>query len=278
MRTEKCSPVALITGGSAGIGAACVRKFLAAGWNVSVLALPDSNMNWLNDIGVVTTAGDVTSEWARESAVQRTLSAYGRIDLLLNSAGVGLYATPSETSLALFSRLLDVNVLAPLALAQLVIPVMLDQKSGMIATMGSVAGNIALPWAAAYSASKAALHSIHDALRIELRRTTIHLINVCPGIVDTEFRKNVLDGQPPQMVREIRFIVSPDVVANAVFRAVEVRRRTVYLPAVGWLFSTLGRMAPWVMDLYLSRLLHSPSINRLKCDAGESTNSWPRSR
>ena len=261
MGTEKSEPVALITGGSAGIGAACARKFLAAGWKVSVLALPDSNMNWLKAAGVVTTAGDVTSEWDRESAVQRTLSAYGRIDLLINNAGVGLYATPSETSSALFSRLLDVNVVAPLALAQLVIPVMLDQKSGMIATMGSVAGNVALPWAAAYSASKAALHSIHDALRVELRRTPIHLIKVCPGIVDTDFRNHVLDGQPPQSVRDIRVIVSPDVVADAVFRAVEVRRRTVYLPAVGWLFSALGLMAPWGMDLYLSRLSHSPEAS-----------------
>lgn len=142
MRIPKSIPVALITGGSAGIGAACVRKFLAAGWKVSALALPDSNMNWLKAAGVVTTAGDITSEWAGESAVERTLSAYGRIDLLINNAGVGLYATPRETSSALFLRLLDVNVVAPLALAQLAIPVMLDQKSGIIVTMGSVAGTL----------------------------------------------------------------------------------------------------------------------------------------
>jgi len=143
------SPVVLITGGSAGIGAACVRKFLAENWNVSVFALPDGNLDWLTSGKVLVTPGDVTSEQDRERAVERVLNSYGRVDVLINNAGVGLYGLPTEASSDLFSRLLAVNVVAPLALAQLVIPVMLDQKSGVVVTVGSVAGQVALPWCAA---------------------------------------------------------------------------------------------------------------------------------
>jgi short-subunit dehydrogenase len=190
--------------------------------------------------------------------VYRTLEAYGRIDVLINNAGVGLYALPTETPSALFSRLLHINVVAPLSLAQLVIPVMRDQGSGAIVTMGSVAAHVALPWAAAYSASKAALNSIHNSLRIELRRTPVHLVKVCAGIVDTDFRNHVLDGEPPERVRRIRCLVSPDRVAAAVFRALQRRRRVVYLPAIAALFNSVGLLAPRLMDLYLARMLPTP--------------------
>ena len=137
--------VALITGGSTGIGAACVRLCLAAGWNVSVLALAGPNLEWLRSLGVVVTPGDITCEKTRETALNRTLASFGRIDVLVNNAGVGLYALPTATSPAHFTRLLDVNVVAPLALAQSVIPVMQDQGFGTIVTMSSVAARAALP-------------------------------------------------------------------------------------------------------------------------------------
>jgi NAD(P)-dependent dehydrogenase (short-subunit alcohol dehydrogenase family) len=249
--------VVLITGGSAGIGAACVREFLTAGWNVSVAALPDGNVDWLRSLDVVTTTGDITSEQTRKAAVDRTLTAYGRIDVLINNAGVGLYARATEVPSELFTRLLDVNVIAPLALAQRVIPIMRGQGSGTIVTLSSVAARVSLPWAPAYSASKSALDAVHDSLRIELRRSPVHLLKVVPGIIDTEFRKHVLAGKPPEPVEKIRYIVSPDRLASAILRAVKTRRKTLYLPAIGSLFGLAGTLAPWVMDLYLSRLLSS---------------------
>ncbi|WP_321472331.1 SDR family oxidoreductase [uncultured Paludibaculum sp.] len=260
----KCvSPVALISGGSAGIGAASVRRFLAAGWRVAVVALPDAHLNWLRSQDVVITAGDITSGQTRETTVDRTLAAFGRIDVLINGAGVGLYGLPTEISPPLFSRILNVNVVAPLALAQLVVPVMLEQGFGTIVTMGSVAARVALPWAAAYSASKSALCALHDSLRRELRGSPVHLLNVHPGIVDTNFRSHVLSGQAPDAVRNIRYVVSPEAVAEAIFRAVRRRRKTVYVPAIGFLFNMLGALAPSLMDYYLSRL-SPPCWNRIR--------------
>jgi short-subunit dehydrogenase len=115
-----------------------------------------------------------------------------------------------------------------------------------------------LPWSAAYSASKAALNSVHNALRLELRHTPLHLVKVYPGIVDTDFRHHVLQGQPPERVLRIRSLVSPDSLAAAIFRAVQRRKKSVYLPAAAALFTSIGLLAPSLMDLYLSRFLPPP--------------------
>ena len=266
-------PVALITGGSKGIGAACVRKFVSAGWRVSVLTLADGDPSWMTSMGVTVTAGDVTSSEAREAAVQRTLSSYGRIDVLINNAGVGLYAVPTEVSPVLFSRMLEVNVVAPLALARLVIPVMLKQGAGTIVTMGSVAARVALPWASAYSASKSALLSIHDSLRVELRGTPIHLLGVYPGIVRTNFRDHVLAGEAPDRVRGISYVIPPDALAAAIYRAIQKGRSTLYLPAVGRFFGILGTFTPRLMDLYLARMLSSAPLQEPSAGARQTPKS-----
>jgi short-subunit dehydrogenase len=148
-------------------------------------------------------------------------------------------------------------------LAQLVIPVMLNQKSGVIVTMGSVAGKVALPWSAAYSASKFAMHAVHDALRVELRRTPIHLVKVCAGIVDTDFRKHVLNGEAPQGVLDLRWVVSPEAVALAIFRSVQRRKKSVYVPAIGALFGSIGQFAPGLMDIFLARFLPETPLRGL---------------
>src|SRR3954447_20351252 len=108
----KSKPVVFVTGGSAGIGAACVRKFLSEGWNVAILALPNRDLDWLaSRKDVVITAGDVTSDRARQAAVDRALLSFGRVDVLINNAGIGLYASPTEVPLDRFARLLEVNVI-----------------------------------------------------------------------------------------------------------------------------------------------------------------------
>lgn len=249
---ESCR-VALITGGSSGIGAACVRSFLALGWAASVVALPGPELDPIEESGALVTSGDITSPGVRQDVVERTLQRYGRIDALINNAGVGLYARPTEVSLSEFSRILEVNVLAPLALAQMVIPYMQQQGSGSIVNIGSVAGFVALPWAAAYSASKFALNAMHDSLRRELRGSPIQVIKICPGIVKTDFRNNTLGGSAPHAVKRIRWVVSPDTVAARIVRAIEEGHRAVYVPRIGRVFALLGALAPSLMDLYLSR-------------------------
>jgi short-subunit dehydrogenase len=245
----------LVTGGSSGIGAACVRYFLQNRWRVSVVALPDSNLDNLAGLDVLVTPGDLASHKTREAAVERTLSSYGRIDVLLNNAGIGLYACPTTVPMHMLSRLFDVNVIAPLAMAQLVAPIMRSQQGGAIVNVGSVAGRVSLPWSVAYSASKFALCALNDSLRRELKRDRIHVLEVCPGIVSTNFRNRVLAGTVPAEVARIAWSVSPDLVAARIYEAIAGRRNVIYVPRIGRLFAALDAIAPRLMDLYLSRYL-----------------------
>ena len=249
--------VALITGASGGIGSACVRQFLAAGWQVSATALSGLGLECLGGPDVLVVPGDITSDQVRRDIVERTLFRYGRIDALVNNAGVGLYGPPSGVALDLMSRLLEVNVFAALGMAQAVIPTMRSVGSGSIVNVGSVAAFSSLPWAAAYCASKSALHSLNDSLRRELRKDGIHVMKICPGIVDTDFRLNVLGGVAPARVARIRQVVSPEAVAAVILTGITNRRQTVYVPEIGRLFRLVEFVSPRLMDCYMGRLATS---------------------
>ena len=184
--------VVLITGASEGIGAACAAVFheRKARLSLSCLSGPD----FPRPADALVTVGDITDPGVRDEIVRRTVDRFGTIDILVNNAGVGLYKPPSSAPIELVRRLFEVNVFAPLAMAQLTIPYMKRQGSGTIVNIGSVGGFASLPWASMYCASKFALHAINDSLRRELSRDGIHVMKVAPGIVDTKFREHVLDG------------------------------------------------------------------------------------
>lgn len=245
------SRVVLITGGSEGIGAACVNLFTRMGWRVATVALPFEGFEEIAEPSVLPMVGDICDECVRKMAVEKTIERFGGIDVLINNAGVGLYAAPSDASIPLTKRLFDVNVFAPLALAQLAIPVMRKQGRGTIVNVGSVGGRVALPWSVSYTASKFAVHSISDSMRRELRRDGIHVMKVCPGIVATKFRENVLDGIAPPEVSAIQRVVTPQEVAAAIARGIERKKRTVYVPSLARLFMAMEVCAPWLMDWYV---------------------------
>lgn len=247
------SKIALITGGSEGLGAACARRFLRAGWKVAILALPGPEIDGMASNDVLTVSGDITSPDTRHVVVEKTLERFERIDVLVNNVGVGLYAPPSQADIELTKRLFDVNVFAPLALTQLVAPLMRRQGGGTIVNVGSVGGLVSLPWAVIYCASKFAVHAIDDSLHRELGPQGIRVIKVCPGIIETKFREHVLDGEAPPHVVSIRKTVPPDRVAKAILRAIENGSRTVYVPWIGRSFTAMGILAPRLMDWYLAR-------------------------
>jgi short-subunit dehydrogenase len=267
-QAESVSRVVLVTGASGGIGSACVRQFLNQGWRVSATALPGPDLERHSGPDVLVIPGDLTSAPTRQRIIDETLARYGRVDALINNAGIGLYETPVETQLDLMERLFDLNVTAALAMAQAVVPVMRRQKSGSIVNLGSVAAFSALPWAAAYCASKAALHSFNDALRREVSRDGIHVMKVCPGIVDTNFRANVLAGAAPVKVSGIQRVVTPDAVAAGIVRGINSRRHTVYVPQIGRLFRLVEYLTPGIMDWYTGGLATPPKTSGVYEDTG----------
>jgi short-subunit dehydrogenase len=243
--------VVLITGASEGIGASCAKLIGQRGARLSLTALPSDDFTNEDSDSRIVTPGDITSAAIRNKIVERTIDRFGRIDVLINNAGVGQYGYPTEVDTEISKRIFDVNVFSALALTQLVVPHMRARKSGTIVNIGSVGGKVSLPWAVMYCATKWALHCVDDSLHRELQGTGIRVMKVCPGIVDTKFRDHVLAGTTPGKVEDIRRIVSPDQVATAVMKGVERRKRTVFVPKIGFLFTSLDFFAPSVMDWYL---------------------------
>jgi short-subunit dehydrogenase len=153
--------------------------------------------------------------------------------------------------------LFELNFFAPLALTQLVAPHMRARSSGVIVNVSSVAGRVTLPWLTLYSASKYALCSLTDGLRMELKKDGIHTITVCPGYVKTNFQDHALGGEaPPKIARSKQFAITPEQCAEAIARGVERGARTVMAPRSGWLFVLAERLFPSLVDAQLAAILH----------------------
>ena len=245
--------VTLITGASEGLGAACAAEFARAGALLSLAARSEKGLNSAGGPGALITAGDLTAEETRREVVERTIERYGRIDILINNAGVGVYRPSWSTPMDEARRMWELNFFAALGMAQLVVPRMRAQRSGTIVNLGSIAGKFTLPWLPLYSASKSALGSWTEALRMELGRDGIHAMLVCPGYVKTEFHRHAMGGKPPgKIAAGKRFAISPEDCARAIRRGVERGARTVMAPHSGWLLVAVGLLFPGLVETALA--------------------------
>src|ERR1017187_7249387 len=165
--------VAIVTGASEGIGAACAAELGRAGARLSLAARSEPGLERAGPPGALITAGDLTLAETRRRVVERTLERFGAIDILVNNAGVGSYVPSWCAPMEDARRLMDLNFFAPLEMVQLVAPHMRARGGGTVVNVSSIAGKMTLPWATLYSASKYALGSLTEGLRMELRRDGI---------------------------------------------------------------------------------------------------------
>ena len=248
--------VALITGASEGIGAACVESFRRRGAKLSLTARSADKLRQVGGGDALTVAGDLTHADTRRRVVSETLARFGRIDILINNAGVGLYLPAWKAPLADVRAMFDLNFFAALEMSQLVAPHMQRQRSGTIVNISSIAGKVTLPWLKLYSSSKFALGSLTDGMRMELRRDGIHVMSVCPGYVTTGFQSHVLAGEVPERVGGSRtFVISAQKCAEDIAHGVERGLRTVVTPTAGWLFILIQHLLPGLVDRQLERYL-----------------------
>ncbi|MBZ5728169.1 MAG: SDR family NAD(P)-dependent oxidoreductase [Acidobacteriia bacterium] len=246
--------VVLITGASQGIGAACAAEFARAGAKLSLTARSEPELLRAGPQALVT-AGDLTSEETRRRVVERTLERFGTIDILIDNAGVGLYLHSWSAPMEDARYLMEVNYFAPLGMIQLVAPHMRARRSGMIVNVASIGGKMTLPWMTLYSASKYALGSLTEGLRMELRRDGVRTMLVCPGYVKTRFQQNARAGEAPErVVQGRRFAITAAECAVAIRRGVERDARTVMTPRTGWLLVALARLFPAAVEARLAAM------------------------
>ncbi len=251
--------VVILTGASSGIGRAAAHAFAAEGARLALAARRGEALlslaEELEDYGspALAVPTDVRRDEDLAALVRRTLAAFGRLDVLVNNAGLSYGGPLPEQPPAQIRALLETNLYGPLRLTQMVLPVMLGQGAGHIVNVSSMAGQIAPPGMAAYAATRRALTFFSDALRRELDGTGIHVSTVLPTWTRTPMVQRLAEqalrgaGALPAGER----VDMPEVPATAIVDAVRYRRRTVALGGP-WMRSGYlsERLAPWLVDLY----------------------------
>jgi NAD(P)-dependent dehydrogenase (short-subunit alcohol dehydrogenase family) len=194
--TASSQKVALITGAARGIGLAVAKRFLADGWHVAILdieaALLEKSVTALArpDATLAVTC-DVSDANAVAAAFSRLEHHFGRLDALVNNAGVAVFAPLMETSDADWNRVLAVNLTGPFLCAKAAVPLMRNHGGGAIVNITSILGLRASTLRSAYGTSKAGLAHLTKQLAVELAELGIRVNGVAPGPVDTAMAKAV---------------------------------------------------------------------------------------
>ncbi|MDX2181043.1 MAG: SDR family NAD(P)-dependent oxidoreductase [Bryobacteraceae bacterium] len=254
LRVRLQDSVVLVTGASEGIGAACAGEFRRRGAKIALVARNKARLDSLAVAGDLAIPADLLDPKQRYAAVESALAHFGRIDILVNNAGLGVSAPAWRAPMDDVRHMFELNFFAALDLAQLVVPGMRERRTGAIVNVGSVAGQIAMPWFTLYSSTKFALGAFTDGLRMELAADNIHAMLVCPGFVATDFHKHVLGGPPPGAAKRGRpGEVTPQRVAVEIAEGLERGARTVVVPRKAWALVAASRLFPALVDRILMR-------------------------
>ncbi|AGM26245.1 short-chain dehydrogenase/reductase SDR [Spiroplasma syrphidicola EA-1] len=184
----KQQKVAVVTGASSGIGKVIAIELSKAGYLVYGLARRLERMEAeLKPFGIIPVQVDVTDDPSIVAAITNIITKSGRIDVLVNNAGYGLYGTIEDTNLAEARQQFEVNLFALARVTQLVLPQMRAQKSGHIFNLSSIMGVISHPVGGWYAASKFAVEGLSNSLRLETRKFGIKVVVIEPGAIKSEW-------------------------------------------------------------------------------------------
>ncbi len=248
----------MITGASAGIGRA--TAILAGKAKASVVVAARRRDRLEDVVNEVESAGGkalaIESDIGDESQVQRfvvkTLEHFGRIDVLINNAGIGLFATVDETTPEQMERLWRVNFMGTFHAIQNVLPIMFKQQSGQIIVVASMSGRRGAALKSAYCATKFAQIGLLESLRMELLHTNIKCTLIFPGATETEFFQ-VIENPGKRDARLYGAVQSAEQVAAEILNAIEKPRTEVVTQRFGRLQILLNAFSPDFTDWLVSR-------------------------
>jgi NADP-dependent 3-hydroxy acid dehydrogenase YdfG len=226
--------VALVSGASSGIGEACAIRFAAEGAKVAVAARRGDRLNDLvarieADGGeAFAIVADVTQESQAMGIVHETVARYGRLDILINSAGMTQAGGVESVDLDLFRKVFDLNLMGPMYTSRAAIPTMREQGSGDIINISSLAATKTVSGMTAYGTSKTALNTLTDGLRMEVGGYGIRVCTLMPGATKTEVADQIVDERVAENIR--KHVSRPDAmeandIADAVMFVLTMPRR-----------------------------------------------------
>ena len=248
--------VVLITGASSGIGALTAQRFAQQGACVVATARSEDKLKVLaQQLGdrSITLVLDVRDEVNVVETMETTIQRYGRIDVLINNAGYGIFDYVDGMTLEQIEDMMNTNFMGVVRCAKAVLPYMKKAGKGHIINVASIAGKIATAKSAVYTASKHAVYGFSHALRLELKGSGIEVSTVNPGPVDTSFF-SIADPSGEYLNSVRVFTISADRVARAMIKLVEKPRMEVDIPWYLGAGVNLYRAFPRWLDGLVRRL------------------------
>lgn len=257
--------VVLITGTASGMGKATAEKLIAEGHIVYGGDIQYEKNTYLNEIGGHALNMDVTKNNEVNAGVERIIAEQGRIDVLINNAGYGLFAPIEEVTIEDAWQQMNVNMFGYARTAKAVLPHMRKQKTGRIINLTSMGGKIYTPMGGWYHASKHAIEGWSDCLRLEVKEFNIDVVVVEPGIIktnfyvaameasgkyyeDTNYQHMMMDMNSEDSQNLMERATEPEVIANLMNKILEKRK-----PKTRYAKGRMAKLAIWYRDVFGDR-------------------------
>ncbi|MBM3922824.1 MAG: SDR family oxidoreductase [Sphingomonadales bacterium] len=251
--------VVAITGGTDGIGKALVQAMLAKGATVATCARNQDKLYQLQTQNagapLLTVVADVSKENDCRHFIESTLHAFGKIDILINNAGISMRALFADAEIDVIRKLMDVNFYGALCCTKYALDSIIKQK-GVIVGVSSIAGYRGLPGRTGYSASKFALQGWLESLRTEMLDKGVNVMWVCPGFTTSNIRQAALNEKAEahgETSMDEEKMMSAATCADHIVKAIEERKRTLILTFNGIRTVWLNKLFPKLTDKLVHR-------------------------
>ena len=255
--------VVIITGGSSGIGKALAIVFGQKGASVVITGRNKEDIDKVvNELGVLGISifgiqTDVSIEGHNQSMAAEVIKRYGRIDILINNAGISMRSLFADVEMAVVRKVMDINFYGALYATKYCLPEIIKNK-GTVIGVSSIAGYRGLPGRAGYSASKFALNGFLEVLRTELLNTGVHVLTACPGFTASNIRKRSLtkdgtaQGESPRAEGKM---MTAEECALHIYKATLKRKKILILTRQGKLTVLLNKWFPVWMDRIVYKIM-----------------------
>jgi len=226
-----------ITGASSGIGEALTYLLNTKDCKLIISARREEELNKVKQQcntpeNVKILPIDLSDHDKMVLITEKAISLYGKIDVLINNAGISQRSLIKDTNFEVYKKLINVNYLGTIALTKALLPYFIKQKSGNFATITSLMGKFGSPYRSGYCGAKHALHGFFDVLRMEHEKDNINVTLVCPGFIKTDVAKNSLTANGSKQETEDKATkngILPSVLAKKIIHAIETNKFEIYV-------------------------------------------------